>query len=203
MSDVAVNSCGKKISELLSDTKKLFLEFFYNNKINNSYLEMSVYTRSLRQLNINNKLGKICNINSRRTFVNYSKYENNFNNNKKNATYVLSLSSIAFGGILLLANDKSYADGKKENVIDGKAIANQIHVELAESVKEMKETLGVTPGLAVILVGERKDSQSYVKSKKKACADIGITSYGIDYPATVTEAELIQKIDELNAGNLS
>ena len=89
------------------------------------------------------------------------------------------------------------------SVIDGKAIANQIHVELAQQVKEMKETLGVTPGLAVILVGDRKDSQSYVKSKKKACADIGITSYGTDYPATVTEAELIQKIDELNAGNLS
>ena len=86
------------------------------------------------------------------------------------------------------------------SVIDGKAIANQIHVELAESVKEIQETLGVTPGLAVILVGERKDSQSYVKSKKKACAEIGITSFGTDYPATVTEAELIAKIDELNAG---
>lgn len=86
------------------------------------------------------------------------------------------------------------------SVIDGKAIANQIHLELAESVKEIKETLGVTPGLAVILVGERKDSQSYVKSKKRACAEIGMTSFGYDYPAEVTEAELLKKIDELNAG---
>jgi hypothetical protein len=86
------------------------------------------------------------------------------------------------------------------SVIDGKAIANQIHIELAQAVTEIKETLGVTPGLAVILVGERKDSQSYVKSKKKACADIGMTSFGYDYPADVTEAELIKKIDELNAG---
>ena len=88
----------------------------------------------------------------------------------------------------------------KISVIDGKAIANQIHVELAQAVTEIKETLGVTPGLAVILVGERKDSQSYVKSKKKACADIGMTSFGYDYPADVTEAELLKKIDELNAG---
>jgi len=149
---------------------------------------MSVY-RSLRRLN--SKLG--------RTFVNSTKHENFSNNNNKNATYALTLSSFAFG-VLFFANEKSYSDSKHENVIDGKAIANQIHVELAEQVKEMKQTLGVTPGLAVILVGERKDSQSYVKSKKKACAEIGITSFGIDYPATVTEAELIAKIDELNAG---
>jgi len=98
-------------------------------------------------------------------------------------------------------NDKTYADNsKKNNVIDGKAIANQIHVELAQSVKEIQKNYGVTPGLAVILVGERKDSQSYVKSKKKACADIGMTSFGYDYPADVTEAELLKKIDELNAG---
>jgi len=56
----------------------------------------------------------------------------------------------------------------------------------------------VTPGLAVILVVERRDSASYVKSKKAACAEIGINSYGIDYPATVTQDELLLKIDELN-----
>lgn len=58
----------------------------------------------------------------------------------------------------------------------------------------------MTPGLAVILVGERRDSASYVKSKKKACAEIGIESFGFDYPAVVTQAELVAKIDDLNAG---
>lgn len=82
----------------------------------------------------------------------------------------------------------------------GTTISAQVRNELKESVKEMQTTLGVTPGLAVILVGERRDSASYVKSKKKACAEIGIESFGFDYPASVTQAELVAKIDELNAG---
>ncbi len=85
-------------------------------------------------------------------------------------------------------------------LIDGNATAAQIRVELKEAVAAMQESLGVTPGLAVILVGDRRDSATYVRSKKKACAEIGINSYGIDYPADVSEAELIAKIDELNAG---
>jgi len=86
-------------------------------------------------------------------------------------------------------------------IIDGVAISAQIRVELKETVEKMQETLKVTPGLAVILVGERRDSASYVKSKKKACAEVGITSFGFDYPATVTQEELLQKIGELNKGN--
>lgn len=85
------------------------------------------------------------------------------------------------------------------SVIDGKAIAAIVFDELKVTAAEMKETLKVTPGLAVILIGERKDSATYVRAKKKACADIGVNSYGIDYPADVTQAELIAKIDELNA----
>eukprot|EP01042_Synura_sphagnicola_P000485 gene485-516_t len=54
-------------------------------------------------------------------------------------------------------------------------------------------------GLAVVLVGDRRDSATYVRSKKKACAEIGITSFGIDFPADVTEEALIAKVDELNA----
>ena len=63
----------------------------------------------------------------------------------------------------------------------------------------MKATYGVTPGLAVILVGDRRDSATYVRSKKRACTEIGITSFGYDFPATVTLEELLAKIDELNA----
>jgi len=85
------------------------------------------------------------------------------------------------------------------NIIDGTAIAAQIRVELKAAVEEMVSTLGVTPKLAVVLVGERKDSQSYVRSKKKACAEIGIESVGIDLPADVTQEELIGHVDALNA----
>jgi len=84
-------------------------------------------------------------------------------------------------------------------LIDGNATAAQVRIELKEAVKNLQESLGVTPGLAVILVGERRDSATYVRSKKKACAEIGVQSFGFDYPSTITEEELIAKIDELNA----
>jgi len=88
------------------------------------------------------------------------------------------------------------------NIIDGNAIAAQIRAELKASVTELKESLGATPGLAVILVGERRDSATYVRSKKRACQEVGIASFGFDYPSTVTQAELIAKIEELNADPL-
>ena len=91
----------------------------------------------------------------------------------------------------------------EKNIINGTVISAQIRTELKVAVDEMKATLKVTPGLAVILVGDRRDSASYVKSKKKACEEIGINSYGIDYPGTVTQEELLQKIDELNLGKLN
>lgn len=85
-------------------------------------------------------------------------------------------------------------------LIDGNSIAAQIRTELKDSVASLKETLGVTPGLAVLLVGERRDSATYVRSKKRACVEIGVESFGFDYPSSVSEEELIAKIDELNAG---
>ena len=85
------------------------------------------------------------------------------------------------------------------NLIDGNAIAATIREELKASCSSVKDSLGVTPGLAVVLVGERKDSATYVRMKKKACAEIGITSFGIDLPAEVSQEELIRKVDELNA----
>jgi len=84
-------------------------------------------------------------------------------------------------------------------LIDGNAIAAQIRVELTEKVKEIQETYGVTPGLAVVLVGGRTDSATYVRMKKKACTETGIASYGFDYGADVSEEELLAKIHELNA----
>ena len=54
------------------------------------------------------------------------------------------------------------------------------------------------PGLAVVIVGARKDSQSYVNMKRKACAEVGIKSFDVDLPEQVPEAELISKVHELN-----
>lgn len=90
----------------------------------------------------------------------------------------------------------------KSKYIDGNAIAGTIRQELAVIVSGLKESTGVVPGLAVILVGARRDSATYVRMKKKACAEVGITSFGIDYPDTVSQEELIAKIDELNADPL-
>lgn len=53
--------------------------------------------------------------------------------------------------------------------------------------------------MAVVIVGCRKDSQSYVSMKRKACAEVGIKSFDIDLPEDVPEVELIAKVDELNA----
>jgi 5,10-methylene-tetrahydrofolate dehydrogenase/Methenyl tetrahydrofolate cyclohydrolase len=78
--------------------------------------------------------------------------------------------------------------------IDGKEIAATIRGE----VKKRVDSLRSPPGLAVILVGSRRDSQTYVRMKKKACEEVGIASFGFDYPENVTEDELLQKIQELN-----
>lgn len=82
--------------------------------------------------------------------------------------------------------------------IDGKAIAQIVRNEVKEAVLELQKS-GKSPGLAVILVGARRDSQTYVRMKKKACDECGIASFGFDYPDTVSQEELLGKITELNA----
>ncbi|CAI5510559.1 unnamed protein product [Closterium sp. Naga37s-1] len=85
-------------------------------------------------------------------------------------------------------------------LIDGKAIAEEIKREIAAEVKRIQALPGVhlTPGLAVVLVGDRKDSQSYVRMKKAACAETGITSFGVDLPADVSEEEVVAAVRDLN-----
>nr|GMD70988.1 protein LOW PSII ACCUMULATION 1, chloroplastic [Ipomoea batatas] len=84
-------------------------------------------------------------------------------------------------------------------VIDGKAIAQTIRSEIASEIKVMSEKYGQVPGLAVVIVGNRKDSQSYVNMKRKSCAEVGINSFDVNLPEDVPEAELISKVHELNA----
>lgn len=85
----------------------------------------------------------------------------------------------------------------KSQIIDGKAIAAKKRMEIASEVKKLKEA-GITPGLAVILVGDNHASMTYVSSKQKSCIELGMHSVLIEYPESVTEEELLSKIDELN-----
>ncbi|KAI4319411.1 hypothetical protein MLD38_033010 [Melastoma candidum] len=91
------------------------------------------------------------------------------------------------------------ASDNKAALIDGKAIAQTIRSEIAAEVAQLSEKYGKVPGLAVVIVGTRKDSQSYVSMKRKACAEVGIKSFNVDLPEQVPEGELIDKIHELNA----
>ncbi|KAK7337429.1 hypothetical protein VNO77_18004 [Canavalia gladiata] len=84
-------------------------------------------------------------------------------------------------------------------VIDGKAVAQTIRSEIAEEVRQLSQKYGKVPGLAVVIVGNRKDSQSYVGMKRKACAELGIKSFDVDLPEQVSEAEVIKQVHELNA----
>ncbi len=86
-------------------------------------------------------------------------------------------------------------------IIDGKAIAATIRGEIAAEVEEMKTKYNRVPGLAAVLVGERKDSQTYVRMKKRACAEVGITSFGYELPADVSQDELLKLVQELNANS--
>ena len=83
-------------------------------------------------------------------------------------------------------------------IIDGKQISADIRVELAELVKKMQAEHGITPGLAVVLVGEDPASQVYVNNKEQACHDIGYKSIKHVLPAETTEDELLALVDKLN-----
>jgi methylenetetrahydrofolate dehydrogenase (NADP+)/methenyltetrahydrofolate cyclohydrolase len=82
-------------------------------------------------------------------------------------------------------------------IIDGKAIAAKKRAEIAKRTKELI-ALGVTPGLAVVIVGEDPASQVYVRMKVKDCAEVGFFSEKIELPAETTQEELLAVVEELN-----
>ena len=83
-------------------------------------------------------------------------------------------------------------------IIDGKEIARLVRADWKIRVDKLK-SIGVTPGLAVIMVGENAASKVYVRNKVKACQDIGIHSEEILLPASASQAEVLAAIDRLNA----
>ncbi len=82
-------------------------------------------------------------------------------------------------------------------IIDGKGIAEAIKAEVALEVAALKSE-GLTPGLAVVLVGEDAASQTYVRSKTRACQDLGMHSENLRLAAATTTAQLLQVIGRLN-----
>lgn len=82
-------------------------------------------------------------------------------------------------------------------LIDGKVISAAVKAEVAEEVSKLKEQ-GITPGLAVIIVGEDPASKVYVANKEKACEAIGMASYKYAIPENTSEAELLELIKKLN-----
>lgn len=84
------------------------------------------------------------------------------------------------------------------NLIDGKAIAQKINEESRAAVAELKAK-GITPGLAVVLVGADPASQAYVRSKDKMCRELGMHSVKHELPAETTQEQLIKIVQELNA----
>ena len=85
------------------------------------------------------------------------------------------------------------------NILDGKKISNDIKDEITETVAQMKANGEKTPHLAAVIVGEDGASLTYVGSKVRACARVGFESTLIQLPADITEADLLAKIEELNA----
>jgi methylenetetrahydrofolate dehydrogenase (NADP+)/methenyltetrahydrofolate cyclohydrolase len=84
-------------------------------------------------------------------------------------------------------------------VIDGKAVAAKLREEYKARIVRLRAEHGITPGLTVILVGEDPASRVYVRNKIRDCAEVGIRSALIELPAATSEAELLARIDALNA----
>lgn len=83
-------------------------------------------------------------------------------------------------------------------ILDGKHVSTALKNNLKLTIDEMVNSGKRQPGLAVILVGEDAASEVYVKNKRTACAEAGITSYAYDLPDSISEIELIKLITELN-----
>ncbi|MBR1730196.1 MAG: bifunctional methylenetetrahydrofolate dehydrogenase/methenyltetrahydrofolate cyclohydrolase FolD [Selenomonadaceae bacterium] len=84
-------------------------------------------------------------------------------------------------------------------ILEGKEFSLKIKEEAKLGVEELKNKFGVTPSLAVVIVGENPASQVYVRNKHKTCEELGIRSEVVEMSESTTKEELIAKIDEMNA----
>ncbi len=82
-------------------------------------------------------------------------------------------------------------------LIDGRTVAEKVCAELRREIARLKSD-GITPGLAVVLVGEDPASRAYVRSKDRMCRDLGLHSVKLELPAATTQEELLARVKELN-----
>ena len=83
------------------------------------------------------------------------------------------------------------------NLIDGRAVAEKVYVDLRREIADLKSK-GVTPGLAVVLVGDNPASRAYVRSKDKISRELGLHSVKLELPASTSQSELLERVEELN-----
>ena len=86
-------------------------------------------------------------------------------------------------------------------LIDGKKIAAELREELKKEVSNLKDKHNKVPGLTVILIGDFKPSQIYVRNKEKSAKEVGLKSEILKYPDSVEEKVILDKIEELNKDN--
>ena len=78
------------------------------------------------------------------------------------------------------------------NLIDGRAIAEKVYVDLRKEIADLKAR-GLTPGLAVVLIGDDPASRAYVRSKDKMSRELGLHSVKLELPVSTTQAELLAR----------
>lgn len=84
------------------------------------------------------------------------------------------------------------------NLIDGRVVAEKVYSELRDEIASLKQQ-GLTPGLAVVLVGDDPASRAYVRSKDKMCRELGLHSVKLELPENTTQTDLLERVAELNA----
>ena len=91
-----------------------------------------------------------------------------------------------------------YVGGRMAMVLNGKPVAAKVQAEVRTGVAQLRAATGVTPTLAVILVGDFPPSRVYIRNKKVACAEVGIATQDHLFPSGLSEADLLQLIQRLN-----
>ena len=86
----------------------------------------------------------------------------------------------------------------KDNILDGKKIANEIHEEIAREVEQRKAEGKKIPHLAAVLVGDDGASQTYVNGKIRACKKVGFEYTLLNFPASISEEKLLAQVDRIN-----
>ncbi|RDX94931.1 Bifunctional protein FolD 1, mitochondrial, partial [Mucuna pruriens] len=97
-----------------------------------------------------------------------------------------------------IPNSSCQINEKTPVVLDGKLISMEIKSKIAAKVRQMKKCLGKVPGLAVILVGQRRDSQTYVRNKIMACEEVGIKSLVTELPTDCAASDVQNAIMRFN-----